>query len=191
VVLRIINVPVDPVVFASPHEVFWVPATFGEGGPPAFVSDGSSYYCQSPRRFIVDIKMATYSNTDPIGGDPNWPTGAMNVWGGSWDVPGSWYVGGLPPVPQVALEDDVDRFELFWSVYLKHGDGPMTVKAKDHLTGGEWHGEEDPPFGWLRAGIQQVKKSDEGWDTWRFAVACLMRGVPQRVAVGFAGLPPE
>jgi len=111
--------------------------------------------------------------------------------GRPWDVPGSLYVGGAPPVPKVALEDDLNRFELHWTIYLKHGDGPMTLKAKDHLTGGEWHPREDPPYGWLRDGVHEIHKSDEGWDTYRVAVACLMRGVPQQVAVGFSALPPE
>jgi hypothetical protein len=32
--------------------------------------------------------------------------------------------------------------------------------------------------------------TNEGWDTYRIALACIMRGVPQQVAVTFREVPP-
>lgn len=188
--VRIIKVPIDPILIASPHHIFYVPASFGEGGPPLFVSEDSKYYCSSPRRFIVDVKMATYSNTDPIEGTPTWPTGKMRLWAIPWDVPGSWNAGGEPPVPRFALQDDINRYELWVSFYRKLGDGPMENKAAHHLTGGSWFGGK-PPSGVPKTQEFHIQASQAGWDTYRVAVACLMRGVPQQVAVGFTFYPPE
>src|SRR5215470_6993788 len=125
-----INFPIIPsetILTANADQILMVPETFDEFNFPPIVSKGSTYFCKAPYRFIVDIKMATYSNTDPILSNgqpiPSHPTGKVFVCAVPWDVPGSYLLGGEWRHPLLALKEDSDRYKFIWNVHLKHGDG--------------------------------------------------------------------
>ena len=111
-----------------------------------------------------------------------------------WDVPGSYTPPGGgdwddPGALRLALQDDSNRYEFRGSLYLKHGDGPF-VQKKNVTLSSTWNAQATPPNGSPILFPALVKAAAEGWDTYRFAVACIMRGVPQQVAVTFQGYTP-
>jgi len=191
------GIPLGPLVsiaLAKADEIYPVPQMFDEkNNPPIFNSKTSAYFYKPPYRFIVDVKMATWSNTDPVLSDGkwvlSWPGGKMAVEGIPWDVPGSY-----PPATRGAnlvLQDDSDSYRLIYSIHLKHGDGLFVEISSGTMTS-TWSAGLQPPYGTGVPGFcsTPVQDAAEGWDTYRIALACIMRGVPQQVAVTFHDLPP-
>jgi len=76
---------------------YWVPQTQG-AGMVATSGSGGYYYTSLCKAFVVDIKMATYSATDPVDGRPTNPSGELIIATEPFDLPSSQALGGTTPI---------------------------------------------------------------------------------------------
>src|SRR5262249_41223682 len=134
-----------------------------------------------------DIKMATYSNTDPYKEGLANPTGALYIAAGPYDLPSSATFGGNIPT----VEEDCKRLKVWARYYLKRSN-------EDHFTKtGQFHTTTNWQAGTNFCAVQfegihgiTAFKSQAGWDTYRVAVGTLLRSSAQEVAVNLIATPP-
>ena len=171
---------------ADAQATYLVPATQGLPYLVATSGSGSYYYTTLCKAYVVDVKMATYSNTDPINGVPTNPTGSLLIGAGAYDLPSSEGFGGDRPI----VQEDCNRFKCWVRYYLKHHNEDHFAKISEFHTTTSW--KANPPFCTMEgAKVITAQVSKEGWDTYRVAVAVILRSSAQEVAVTFASAPPE
>lgn len=169
---------------AEPQAAYPVPATQSPG-LIATSGSGGYYYTTLCRGFVVDIKMATYSNTNPVNGVPTNPTGALLISAAPYDLPSSQAFGGSVPI----VEEDCGRLKWWARYYLKRHDEDHFTKLTDFKTTTNWQSNSChlvAPLGSITANV-----SEAGWDTYRVAARAILRSSAQEVAVLFTQPPPE
>ncbi len=170
---------------ADAQATYWVPATQGLPHLVATSGSGSYYYTSLCKAYVVDVKMATYSNTDPINGVPTNPTGRLLIGAGAYDLPSSAGFGGDRPI----VQEDCNRLKIWARFYLKrHNEDHFTELDEFHTTT-SW--KADPPFCMMQGAKEiSAQVSQDGWDTYRVAIGTILRTSAQEVAVTLATTPP-
>jgi hypothetical protein len=175
----------DFCAIADPHATYPVPATQGLPYMVATSGSGSYYYTTLCKAYVVDIKMATYSNTDPVQGVPQNPTGALSIGAGAYDLPSSQEFGGFRPI----VQEDCNRLKVWARFYLKRHNEDHFTKLDEFHTTTSW----DPSTLFCKIdGAKSIAAhvSEVGWDTYRVAVYVILRTSAQEVAVTLQSLPP-
>jgi hypothetical protein len=166
----------------EPNFTYYVPQTQGMG-VVATSGSGGYYYTGLCKAYVADIKMATYSNTDPVDGVPTNPNGDLIIATQLYDLPSSQEFGGMLPI----VEEDCGRLKWAARYYLRrHNEDHFTKIADFHATT-HWDGYV------CQVGVDQgftAVVSQSGWDTYRVAVAVVLRTSAQEVAVRFNAAPP-
>jgi hypothetical protein len=172
----------DPCKDADPHRIFYVPDHFGSA---EFHSGSGGYYYLKDQnngcdRWIVDIKMATYSNMN----SPYLAPGRVIIGAGPYDLPGSEDLGGAIPITQ----EDCERHTLSTAIYQKKSGETEFTKIFSHTSKGKWVAGECTG---VAAGEFEVSASKSGWDTYRVATKLKERSSAQEVSVFVDQPPPE
>lgn len=172
----------DFCALAEPQFVYFVPQTQGMG-VVATSGSGGYYYTTLCKGYVVDIKMATYSNTDPVEGVPTNPAGALIIATEPYDLPSSQDFGGMIPV----VDEDCGRLKWWARYYLKRHNEDHFTQVGDFKATPNWDSNvcHVNPDGGHTAVV-----SEAGWDTYRVAVAVVLRTSAQEVAVKFVPAPP-
>jgi len=184
-----IHIPIPDIDFcavADAPAVYPVPATQGLPYLVATSGSGSYYYTTLCRAFVVDVRMATYSNTDPVKGVPTNPGGILGIIGGAYDLPSSAEFGGVTPI----VQEDCNRLKVWVRYYLKRHNEDHFTKIGEHHTTTNWNASAS----YCKVdGITSItaKASTEGWDTYRVAVGVILRTSAQEVGVSLLSTPPS
>jgi hypothetical protein len=126
--------------------------------------------------------MATYSATWSTPDAPPQP-GEVLIFADAYDLPSSAAFGGTMPT----TKEDCDRLILYIGLYKKlASDAQFTklveLKRTRSWASGQCGGSSDP--------VALAVKSKTGWDTYRVAVACVLRSSAQEVQVYLDQVPP-
>jgi hypothetical protein len=178
-------VSADPCAVAEPHYIFFVPKLFGS---ETFTSGSGAYYYEAYKnhfcsRFIVDVMMATYSNTGPDTGGEVPPSSGVVISGNAYDLPSSDGFGGVVPI----TEEDCKRFTLNVGFYRKLANETEFTKLSDHSNKSTW---ESGYCSGPTVETMSAPTSMSGWDTYRAAVSCVLRTTAQEVQVNINQPPP-
>lgn len=172
----------DPCRNADPHRIFYVPDHFGSVEFPS--GSGGYHYLKDQNkgcdRWVVDIKMATYSNMN----SPYMSPGTVIIGAIPYDLPGSKSFGGITPVTQ----EDCERLTLSTTIYQKLSGETEFTRIHTTTSKGQWQ------FGQCRgvaSGQFDVRASKSGWDTYRVATKLKERSSAQEVSVFIDQPPPE
>jgi hypothetical protein len=164
----------NPVAWVAPSPAFGVVATSGNGG---------YYYTTLCKAWVADIKMATYSNTQPVNGIPTNPNGDLIIGTTPYDLPSSQSFGGSIPT----VEEDCGRLKWWARYYRKRHNEDHFTKIGDFKATTSWQPNVCQMT--FDGGIT-AHRSEEGWDTYRVAVGVMLRTSAQEVAVQFLQAPP-
>jgi hypothetical protein len=172
----------DPCKAANPHRVFFVPNHFGSAEFPS--GSGGYYYLKDQNngcdRWVVDIKMATYSNMN----SPYMSPGKVMLSAIPYDLPGSEDFEGYTPI----TEEDCERLTQSTTVYRKLAGETEFTKVDNTSVKGNWVGGSCTAVGY---GLYPAPASTTGWDTYRVAVKLKERSSAQEVTVIVDQPPPD
>jgi hypothetical protein len=161
---------------------YWVPQTQG-AGMVATSGSGGYYYTSLCKAFVVDIKMATYSATDPVDGLPTNPSGELIIATEPYDLPSSQAFGGTTPI----VGEDCGRLKYSARYYRRLDNEDHLTHLADFKATTNW---DSPVCDVTVDGGVHAYASQDGWDTYRVAVAVVLRSSAQEVAVTFIEAPP-
>jgi hypothetical protein len=156
----------------EPNQVFYVGSNSGTLASPSL--SGAYGYAVPCGRWIVDYKVATYSPTWEIYGEP-------------WDLPSSSAAKGTMP----STAHDCGRLSIYVTFYRKKSNETAFTKLGGARLGGYWNGTCSRTLlsGSMTAAL--APPSQAGWDTYRIAVATRLRSSWQETrAVGRQYIEP-
>lgn len=167
---------------ANPHQTYYVPNHFGSVDLPS--GNGGYHYRADQNngcdRWVVDIKMATYSNMN----SPYRAPGRVVLSAGPYDLPGSEDFGDTIPITQ----ENCERLTQNTTIYRKLSGETEFTKVASKSSKGQWVGGHCTGVG---SGLFDAPASNSGWDTYRVAVKVKERSSAQEVSVFVDQPPPD
>lgn len=169
----------------SQDSTLYVPKIFNLG---TRIPSGSGWYAYGKRLcpyFIVDLKVATYSNSY-LDQNDEWVPEGFYVVASPYDLPSSAGKGLIP-----TTEEDCKRFSVSTTFYTKKQGETEFKLGPAYKSVGSWSASGKctlEPSGKHQLGVEP---SGHGWDTYRIVTGTKLRSTYQEVEIYFLPTDPD